>query len=251
MLQSARRSQPHVPHGWAFGIYFLCHICDFSAPRSSNAPELGKREKGAWFSEVSLYQSDLLTALRLKRHLFLSRKREREPGNTASCLCHSPVLPWKDWGPWSWQWPHHPPAPAHPNQAHVTASTLQGKLADLGRGWGEEAASLLCNSDGNVLLGLFTICWAHRHFSIWSLINVLTTKPHQTGSTGISEALVYKVNAAAFLSNSNTFYNLRMAWSAVGLNLLRQIFVINSYHCSEVSQMNNIWKCLPCFQCSP
>lgn len=147
--------------------------------------------------------------------------------------------------------PPPPPTPAHPNQARVTASTLQGKLADLGRGWGEEAASLLCNSDGNVLLGLFTICWAHRHFSIWSLINVLTTKPHQTCSTGISEALVYKVNVAAFLSNSKTFYNLRMAWSAVGLNLLRQIFVINSYNCSEVSQMNNIWKCLPCFQCFP
>ena len=100
----------------------------------------------------------------------------------------------------------------------------------LGRGWGEEAARLLCNSDGNVLLGLFTICWAHRHFSIWSLINVLTTKPHQTCSTGISEALVYKVSAAEFLSNS----------MASSLNLLRRIFVRNSYNSLEVSQMDNI-----------
>lgn len=119
---------------------------------------------------------------------------------------------------------------AHPETARVTASTLQGKLADLGRGWGEEAARLLCNSDGNVLLGLFTICWAHRHFSIWSLINVLTTKPHQTCSTGISEALVYKVSAAEFLSNS----------MASSLNLLRRIFVRNSYNSLEVSQMDNI-----------
>lgn len=111
----------------------------------------------------------------------------------------------------------------------MTASTLQGKLADLGRGWGEEAARLLCNSDGNVLLGLFTICWAHRHFSIWPLINVLTTS-HSKRAALVLPRRVFTVSAAEFLSNS----------MASSLNLLRRIFVRNSYSSLEVSQMDNI-----------
>lgn len=103
------------------------------------------------------------------------------------------------------------------------------RLADLGRGWGQEAASLLCNSDDNVLLGLFTICWAHTHFSMRSLINVLTTKPHQTWRPGVPEALVYRVSATAFLSKSKTFCHLSMACSAVGFNSLRQLFMSSTH----------------------
>lgn len=221
-----------MPHGASLALTSPV-ISVVSCPCISNTPELRKREKRACFSEVSLCQSGLLTALKLK----IGEKKERERERKLVTLhpefvTHLPFCS-RSHRKTGGLDPERTAPQARPETARVTASTLQGKLADLGRGWGEEAARLLCNSDGNVLLGLFTICWAHRHFSIWSLINVLTTKPHQTCSTGISEALVYKVSAAEFLSNS----------MALSLNLLRHIFVRNSFNSLEVSQMDNVRKC--------
>ena len=221
MLQRSRCSQARDASWRVLSVYYTSSVISVVPyPCSSSTAEPRKREKRACFSDVSLCQSALLTALKLKIGEKKKKKRKRklvtlhpESVSHLSFCSHSH-------GKIGGLDPERAAPQAHPEPARVTASTLQGKLADLGRGWGEEAARLLCNSDGNVLLGLFTICWAHRHFSIWSLINVLTTKPHQTCSTGISEALVYKVSAAEFLSNS----------MALSLNLLRHIFIRNSFY---------------------
>lgn len=222
--------QPETPRGESLAFPSSV-ISVVSYPCISNTPEFRKREKRACFSEVSLCQSGLLTALKLKIGKKKKKRKRKLVTLHPDSVTHLSFCSHSH-GKIGGLDPERAAPQAHPETARVTASTLQGKLADLGRGWGEEAARLLCNSDGNVLLGLFTICWAHRHFSIWPLINVLTTS-HSKRAALVLPRRVFTVSAAEFLSNS----------MASSLNLLRRIFVRNSYSSLEVSQMDNIWMC--------
>lgn len=166
-------------------MHWLCHTFSPS-PLSSKAPALRKRKESLlpgcqpgpeW--SLGSFKFNPPTYPPKKRMLILRIPSQSLPAPLSSHALKERLgaLGTECGSPWQ-------PAPPCLKSALATASTLQGRLAGPGRGWAEAAASLLCNSDGNVLLGLFTICWAHRLSSVWSLITVLTTKPQRTGRTG-------------------------------------------------------------------